>query len=206
MKFIKKNIELVIKKLKFIKKTIFFSYRKKIRIFFSNFSYHKIWLHHFRKNPTTFIFILEKTLIFFITNSIIEITLTQIFLLLWNGLFDLRELIRFMVVGLWCCNPDCKQRPKIKDLIQILNIEAPLPWLPPRMPRIISFQREFPLDRSYSSEFYDSVPKPTTEPGLTADRNTEEVYVPVTLWASLSLLSILNTLCGCAIFHSEYIC
>lgn len=57
-----------------------------------------------------------------------------------NGVLDPMEMRQLMVVGLWCCNPDCKQRPKIKQLIQILNFEAPLPCLPHKMPRIIIFE------------------------------------------------------------------
>ncbi|KAK2997030.1 hypothetical protein RJ639_026123 [Escallonia herrerae] len=48
--------------------------------------------------------------------------------------FDEQEMERLMVVGLWCAHPDVKLRSSIKQAIQILNCEAPLPILPPKMP------------------------------------------------------------------------
>ncbi|GAB4847195.1 L-type lectin-domain containing receptor kinase IX.1 [Ancistrocladus abbreviatus] len=39
-----------------------------------------------------------------------------------------------MVVGLWCAHPDCHLRPSIRQAIQVLNFEAPMPTLPPKMP------------------------------------------------------------------------
>lgn len=98
-----------------------------------------------------------------------------------NGRFDAREMMRLMAVGLWCCNPDWKQRPKIRQVIQTLKFEALLPRLPSMMPRFIVLQPELHSDRSYSSEFHDSVPNPATEPGVTTDRIVEDIYVPVTL-------------------------
>nr|DAD27491.1 TPA_asm: hypothetical protein HUJ06_028959 [Nelumbo nucifera] len=48
--------------------------------------------------------------------------------------FDEKEMECLMVVGLWCVHPDCNLRPSMKQLIQALGFEAPLPTLPPRMP------------------------------------------------------------------------
>ncbi|KAL0887521.1 hypothetical protein Bca101_011504 [Brassica carinata] len=39
-----------------------------------------------------------------------------------------------VVVGLWCAHPDRNARPSIKQAIQVLNLEAPLPRLPIKMP------------------------------------------------------------------------
>ncbi|XP_030528279.1 L-type lectin-domain containing receptor kinase IX.1-like [Rhodamnia argentea] len=39
-----------------------------------------------------------------------------------------------MVVGLWCCHPDYSLRPPIKQVINVLNFEAPLPSLPSKLP------------------------------------------------------------------------
>lgn len=60
-----------------------------------------------------------------------------------EGGFDAREMERLMVVGLWCCNPDWKQRPNMREVIQTLKFEAVLPTLPPKMPGISVFQPEF---------------------------------------------------------------
>ena len=39
-----------------------------------------------------------------------------------------------MVVGLWCTHPDRSLRPSIRQAINVLLLEAPLPSLPARMP------------------------------------------------------------------------
>jgi len=98
-----------------------------------------------------------------------------------NGGFDAREMIRLMVVGLWCCNPDLKQRPKMIQVIQTLKFEAALPRLPSMMPRFTVLQPELHSDRYDSSEFLHSVGEPATEPCVTAHQNVEELFVPVTL-------------------------
>ncbi|XP_010519039.1 PREDICTED: L-type lectin-domain containing receptor kinase IX.1-like [Tarenaya hassleriana] len=48
--------------------------------------------------------------------------------------FDKIQAECLMVVGLWCAHPDRSSRPSIKQAIQVLNFEAPLPKLPPKMP------------------------------------------------------------------------
>ncbi|CAH8281844.1 unnamed protein product [Eruca vesicaria subsp. sativa] len=48
--------------------------------------------------------------------------------------FDEKEAECLMVVGLWCAHPDRNERPSIKQAIQVLNLEAPLPRLPNKMP------------------------------------------------------------------------
>lgn len=39
-----------------------------------------------------------------------------------------------MVVGLWCAHPDHAHRPSIRQALNVLKFEAPLPSLPPKMP------------------------------------------------------------------------
>ncbi|GFP86854.1 L-type lectin-domain containing receptor kinase ix.1 [Phtheirospermum japonicum] len=48
--------------------------------------------------------------------------------------FEEREMEQLMVVGLWCVHPDSNCRPSIRQAIQVLNFEAPLPILPPELP------------------------------------------------------------------------
>ncbi|KAJ0265958.1 L-type lectin-domain containing receptor kinase IX.1 [Hirschfeldia incana] len=48
--------------------------------------------------------------------------------------FDEKEAECLVVVGLWCAHPDRNSRPSIKQAIQVLNLEAPLPHLPTKMP------------------------------------------------------------------------
>ncbi|XP_052204600.1 L-type lectin-domain containing receptor kinase IX.1-like [Diospyros lotus] len=48
--------------------------------------------------------------------------------------FDLQEMERLMIVGLWCAHPDHNLRPPIRQAIQVLNCDAPLHILPAIMP------------------------------------------------------------------------
>ncbi|XP_010273739.1 PREDICTED: L-type lectin-domain containing receptor kinase IX.1-like [Nelumbo nucifera] len=48
--------------------------------------------------------------------------------------FDEKQMECLMVVGLWCAHPDCNFRPSIRQAIQVLSFEAPLPTLPSKMP------------------------------------------------------------------------
>ncbi|CAH2073227.1 unnamed protein product [Thlaspi arvense] len=48
--------------------------------------------------------------------------------------FDKKQAECMMVVGLWCAHPDRNSRPSIKQAIQVLNLEAPWPHLPTKMP------------------------------------------------------------------------
>ena len=54
---------------------------------------------------------------------------------LGDGGFDEQELERLMILGLWCAHPDSTMRPTIRQAVQVLNFEAPLPILPPSMPK-----------------------------------------------------------------------
>lgn len=51
-----------------------------------------------------------------------------------SGDFDEKQIERLMIVGLWCAHPDHKVRPSIRQAIQVLCLEAPLPNLPGKMP------------------------------------------------------------------------
>ncbi|CDY43192.1 BnaA07g07620D [Brassica napus] len=48
--------------------------------------------------------------------------------------YDVEQAECLMIVGLWCAHPDSNSRPSIKQAIQVLNLEAPLPNLPLKMP------------------------------------------------------------------------
>jgi len=51
-----------------------------------------------------------------------------------KGQFDEKQMERLMVVGLWCAHPDYAHRPSIRQALNVLKFEAPLPLLPPKMP------------------------------------------------------------------------
>ena len=48
--------------------------------------------------------------------------------------FKEKEIERLMVVGLWCAHPDHTLRPSVRQAINVLKFEAPLPELPYKMP------------------------------------------------------------------------
>nr|DAD45422.1 TPA_asm: hypothetical protein HUJ06_003652 [Nelumbo nucifera] len=48
--------------------------------------------------------------------------------------YDQKQMECLMVVGLWCAHPDCKFRPSIRQAMQVLSFEAPLPILPSKLP------------------------------------------------------------------------
>ncbi|KAM1699806.1 hypothetical protein ACFX2K_031109 [Malus domestica] len=50
------------------------------------------------------------------------------------GHFDEKQMECLMIVGLWCAHPQYIFRPSIRQVIQVLNFEVPLPILPSKMP------------------------------------------------------------------------
>ncbi|CAN1189101.1 L-type lectin-domain containing receptor kinase IX.1 [Linum perenne] len=51
-----------------------------------------------------------------------------------GGQFVEVEMERLMLIGLCCSHPDPKLRPSIRQALQVLNFEAPLPIVPMNMP------------------------------------------------------------------------
>lgn len=51
-----------------------------------------------------------------------------------DGKFESREMESVMVTGLWCAHPDHASRPSIRQAMNVLQHEAPLPNLPAKMP------------------------------------------------------------------------
>ncbi|KAK9691546.1 hypothetical protein RND81_09G203500 [Saponaria officinalis] len=51
-----------------------------------------------------------------------------------EGVYEIQQMECLMVVGLWCCHPDPIQRPSIRQVINTLNQDSPLPILPPNLP------------------------------------------------------------------------
>ncbi|KAI3692133.1 hypothetical protein L6452_31942 [Arctium lappa] len=48
--------------------------------------------------------------------------------------YDAKQVECFMMVGLWCAHPDRRVRPSIRQAIQVLKFEGPVPNLPMVMP------------------------------------------------------------------------
>ena len=51
-----------------------------------------------------------------------------------EGDFEEEQIKCLMIVGLWCAHPDHNNRASIRQAIQVLNFEAPLPNLPSSLP------------------------------------------------------------------------
>lgn len=73
--------------------------------------------------------------------------------------FDEQQIECLMTVGLWCCHLDPTVRPSIRQVINILNFEAPLPDLPPKLSMPSYFTGGF----SYTSSSYTSSTKDQTQ-------------------------------------------
>ncbi|KAL5562747.1 hypothetical protein UlMin_032494 [Ulmus minor] len=63
--------------------------------------------------------------------------------------FNAKEMESLLIVGLWCIHPDHKSRPSIRQAIQVLNLESPLPDLPKNM-LVPNYNVPIPLPVSYS--------------------------------------------------------
>ncbi|XP_017702033.1 L-type lectin-domain containing receptor kinase IX.1-like [Phoenix dactylifera] len=48
--------------------------------------------------------------------------------------YDPQQMEQLMILGLWCAHPDYTRRPSIRQVINVLKFNAPLPILPPKMP------------------------------------------------------------------------
>ena len=52
-----------------------------------------------------------------------------------GGHFDEQQMNCLLIVGLWCAHSEYDHRPSIREAIQVLNFEAPLPPLQFDIPR-----------------------------------------------------------------------
>ncbi|KAK7400390.1 hypothetical protein VNO78_11596 [Psophocarpus tetragonolobus] len=66
-----------------------------------------------------------------------------------EGDFEEEQMKCLMIVGLWCAHPDHNNRPSIRQAIQVLNLEVPLPNLPSSFP--LPTHLEHPLYSSIAS-------------------------------------------------------
>ncbi|XP_047159378.1 L-type lectin-domain containing receptor kinase IX.1-like [Vigna umbellata] len=48
--------------------------------------------------------------------------------------FDEKEMETLLIVGLWCTHTDYLQRPTMRQAVQVLSFEVPMPTLTPRVP------------------------------------------------------------------------
>ncbi|KAH9303760.1 hypothetical protein KI387_008164 [Taxus chinensis] len=80
-----------------------------------------------------------------------------------NGEFNRAEMemLMVMVIGLWCSHPDPSTRPRIRQVLQLLNFEIPMPNLPNTLPKaayspieggFFNGMSDFPLTHANSQE------------------------------------------------------
>ncbi|KAH9303761.1 hypothetical protein KI387_008165 [Taxus chinensis] len=78
-----------------------------------------------------------------------------------NGEFNRAEMEMLMVIGLWCSHPDPSTRPRIRQVLQLLNFEIPMPNLPNTLPKaayspieggFFNGMSDFPLTHANSQE------------------------------------------------------
>lgn len=81
-----------------------------------------------------------------------------------NMEFDEQQIECLMIVGLWCCHPDPTVRPSIRQVINVLNFEAPMPSLPSKLPVPMYFAPALSMCRfSYTSNLTGSSVKDQTQ-------------------------------------------
>ncbi|XP_054776503.1 L-type lectin-domain containing receptor kinase IX.1-like [Prosopis cineraria] len=66
-----------------------------------------------------------------------------------EGDFNQDQIKCLMIVGLWCAHPDHNSRPSIRQVIHVLNFEAPFPSLPSSYP--MPTYIEYPVWSSFSN-------------------------------------------------------
>ncbi|GLJ35598.1 hypothetical protein SUGI_0715590 [Cryptomeria japonica] len=88
-----------------------------------------------------------------------------------EGVFDRAELEQLVVIGLWCSHPDPSSRPKIRQVLQLLHFEVPLPRLPSTLPKATYS----PLEQAFysqSSDFTVSTDIPSTSTHFSASTSS----------------------------------
>ncbi|KAH6759553.1 hypothetical protein C2S52_022928 [Perilla frutescens var. hirtella] len=89
--------------------------------------------------------------------------------------FDASKIERLMVVGLWCAHTDSSLRPSMRQVVQVLNSEGPLPNLPSLNLKAV-YNNPRLMTESWSSETHsgggfstDSSNRTTSSAGSTSD-------------------------------------
>ncbi|GLJ34817.1 hypothetical protein SUGI_0701140 [Cryptomeria japonica] len=72
-----------------------------------------------------------------------------------HGVFERVELEQLTMMGLWCSHPDPFTRPKIRQVLQLLNFEATMPRLPSKLLKYSPLEQGF---SSLSSDFHAARP------------------------------------------------
>ena len=106
-----------------------------------------------------------------------------------NGEFEKQQIECLMIVGLWCAHPDHKKRPSVRQAIQVLDFEAPLPNLPSSLPvptylddSVKSFTAPFSISSSQEGQNQNiSFSSNTNSSGITTSTASDEVSPSISL-------------------------
>ncbi|KAJ0011003.1 hypothetical protein Pint_33481 [Pistacia integerrima] len=93
---------------------------------------------------------------------------------------------RLMIVGLWCAHPDENLRPSIRQANHVLNFEAELPTLPPKMPVPTYFSPPFNEKMIYGAT--DTSISQNQSSGYSYSTNSSQFTSSCAASASASLL------------------
>ncbi|RWR77345.1 L-type lectin-domain-containing protein [Cinnamomum micranthum f. kanehirae] len=106
--------------------------------------------------------------------------------------FDEAQIERLMVLGLWCAHPDHNLRPSIKQVIGVLNLEAPLPTLPSKMPVPTYFAPPMNPSFSYGSSDYATNSSRDRSQSSYSNYTTSSIATSSSTSASKALLTEAN--------------
>ncbi|OMO63472.1 hypothetical protein COLO4_32422 [Corchorus olitorius] len=97
-----------------------------------------------------------------------------------NGEFDEDEMRCLLSVGLWCSHPDYRLRPSIKQAIQVLNFEVPMPILPSQMPAVLYYPSVSSEQFSYTAGSSEIQSQTTTSATISSSNqsNLFECFQP----------------------------
>ncbi|OMO85278.1 hypothetical protein CCACVL1_10296 [Corchorus capsularis] len=97
-----------------------------------------------------------------------------------NGEFDEDEMRCLLSVGLWCSHPDYRLRPSIKQAIQVLNFEVPMPVLPSQMPVVLYYPTVSSEQFSYTAGSSEIQSQTTTSATISSSNqsNLFECFQP----------------------------
>ncbi|KAK7319514.1 hypothetical protein RJT34_04235 [Clitoria ternatea] len=88
------------------------------------------------------------------------------------GDFDEKEMERLIIVGLWCTHTDYLLRPIIRQAVQVLNFEAPLPTLPSHVPDS-TYNTSFTSTPSENHLFVNNQPVSSIESNSTLNESSQ---------------------------------
>ncbi|XP_042484973.1 L-type lectin-domain containing receptor kinase IX.1-like [Macadamia integrifolia] len=93
--------------------------------------------------------------------------------------FKEQQIEHLLIVGIWCAHPDYNLRPSIRQAMQVLNFDAPMPVLPPTMPEPTYFCSPSDLSTFAITSFSNgtTLSQPSINPDPTSGENEVNVLL-----------------------------